>query len=600
MDDSLTGKRSDADVLESGRILAEIRARVVNAVRLIVAHKAEAACAGMLLLLALNLLVSISRKSITNDEIAHIPAGYYHLVGGDFQLNTEHPPLIKMWATIPLLFIQPDEPTILINDQQDFAQRSAGVEQQFWTTNQNYFFSIGFWPRIMMIPLTITLGIIIFVFTRMLSNSIAALLTVILYCLEPTVLAHGRVVHTDLPAALGYLLFFFALFKYHQLPTRRNAIVLGIFTALALLTKYSLVILVPLLLLYAFARAWSTRHNRIQLKTLIGHGVAVTVIVTIIINSVYFFRHDKLSSPDLEWLLSTSQPYSRAIAVFVSALGHVIPPYYLFGVYKVAIHNHYGHPAFLLGHYANEGWSYYFPMAFALKTTLPFVLLTLAALGWASFQIIRRRRINLLWLLTPFLIYLAISMSSSINIGIRHFLPAFPFLFILGGIMLEEFIRRTRRSISVVVMVVLIGWMLMESVRTFPNYVPYMNQLAAGRPHWQYLSDSNVEWGDDVNSLAAYLKSRGETRVRGALSAGWITLPLYGIEYISLAPPVEPQVNTRYVAIGASFLNGSTVPSFEVSGKLISDTERVNLFESYRNRTPEAVFGGSIYLFREK
>jgi hypothetical protein len=149
-------------------------------------------------------------------------------------------------------------------------------------------------------------------------------------------------------------------------------------------------------------------------------------------------------------------------------------------------------------------------------------------------------------------------------------------------------------------MTVFLGWMLVEAVRTFPNYTPYMNQLASGAPHWQYLSDSNVEWGDDVNSLAGYLKAHGETRVRAALSAGWITLPLYGIEYISLAPPAEQLVDTHYTAIGASFLNGSTVPSFEVNGRLLSDNERVNLFESYRNRTPEAVFGGSIYLFREK
>jgi hypothetical protein len=141
--------------------------------------------------------------------------------------------------------------------------------------------------------------------------------------------------------------------------------------------------------------------------------------------------------------------------------------------------------------------------------------------------------------------------------------------------------------------------MCVEAIRVFPNYTPYMNQLAAG-PNWRYLSDSNVEWGDDVNSLAAYLKSRGETRVRAALSGGWITLPLYGIDYLGMAPPVKELVDTRYVAIGASFLNGSTVPSFEVNGRLISDSERVNLFETYRHRTPEAVFGGSIYLFRER
>ena len=73
------------------------------------AHAAEVVCAGLLLAMGANLFAAISRKSITNDEIVHIPAGYYHLVAGDFQLNNEHPPLVKMWAALPLLFIQPNE-----------------------------------------------------------------------------------------------------------------------------------------------------------------------------------------------------------------------------------------------------------------------------------------------------------------------------------------------------------------------------------------------------------------------------------------------------------------------------------------------------------
>jgi 4-amino-4-deoxy-L-arabinose transferase-like glycosyltransferase len=561
-------------------------------------RKFEVLCGILLLTMSLQFVVAISRKSITNDETAHIPAGYYHLVAEDFQLNTEHPPLIKMWAALPLLFIQPKEPIIAEKSDADFAQRSATVEQQFWFANQTQFLRIGFWTRLMMIPLAVLLGVVIFIFTRTISNSTAALIAVFMFSIEPTILAHGRVVHTDLAAALGYLLFFFSLFQYHRFPTHRKAILLGVVTALALLTKYSMVILVPLLALYALALAWSYRRDSIHLKKLMIHAVAVTGIVILMINAVYFFRHDQMSDPDRGWLLSTSQPYSNAIYQGITALGHVIPTYYLFGVYKVAIHNHYGHPAFLLGKYSNDGWRYYFPVAFALKTTIPFLLLSVVALAWGIFQIVARRRITLLWLMIPFLIYLGISVSGSINIGIRHFLPAFPFLFILGGMLLSEVIKSRQRLLGIALTVMLIGLMCVEAVRVFPNYTPYMNQLAAG-PNWRYLSDSNVEWGDDVNSLAAYLKSRGETRVRAALSGGWITLPLYGIDYIGMAPPVKELVDTRYVAIGASFLNGSTVPSFEVNGKLISDSERVNLFETYRHRTPEAVFGGSIYLFRE-
>src|SRR5436190_6412625 len=95
---------------EAGVAIGDSVAQAFNAIRrLLAGRKAEAVCAGLLLLMAANLLASISRKSITNDEIVHIPAGYYHLVAGQFQLNNEHPPLVKMWAALPLLFIQPNE-----------------------------------------------------------------------------------------------------------------------------------------------------------------------------------------------------------------------------------------------------------------------------------------------------------------------------------------------------------------------------------------------------------------------------------------------------------------------------------------------------------
>jgi hypothetical protein len=126
----------------------------------------------------------------------------------------------------------------------------------------------------------------------------------------------------------------------------------------------------------------------------------------------------------------------------------------------------------------------------------------------------------------------------------------------------------------------------------------YMNQLASGAPRWWYLSDSNVEWGDDVRDLALYLRGRGETRVGGAL-LGWQLLELYGVRQTAVfVPPGEPVEETRYVAVGASLLNGSTVPSEFEPGRELNEYERVNYFEEYRRRTPEKIFGGSIYLYR--
>jgi hypothetical protein len=141
-----------------------------------------------------------------------------------------------------------------------------------------------------------------------------------------------------------------------------------------------------------------------------------------------------------------------------------------------------------------------------------------------------------------------------------------------------------------------------EAARAFPDYMTYTNQLAAGRPHYWYLSDSNVEWGDDVRALARYLKARGETQVQSALSGAWGTIHHYGVRQLDLIAPaaeVARYPRTRYTAIGASFLNGSTVPVREAGGVPLSEEQRVNYFDSYRRRAPEKIFGGSIYLYRE-
>ena len=150
-------------------------------------------------------------------------------------------------------------------------------------------------------------------------------------------------------------------------------------------------------------------------------------------------------------------------------------------------------------------------------------------------------------------------------------------------------------------MVVLIGVMTIEAVRVYPNQMNYLNQLAWSHPHYYYLSDSNVEWGEDTGELARYLRAHDETKVRAALLGGWITLARYGVEYVDATRGNQEISRTRYIAIGASFLNGSTVPESLTNsdGSSLTEEQRTNFFAVYRGRSPEAVFGNSIYLYRE-
>ncbi|MEP6809788.1 MAG: glycosyltransferase family 39 protein [Chthoniobacterales bacterium] len=542
-----------------------------------------------------NMLSALAHKSITTDEIIHIPAGYYHLFAGNYTINNEHPPLVKMIAALPMLFVQPDEPPLHPLEQLESHIRTDEAYAAFWTANAARFETICFWARVPMVLLTLALGWLIFVFANEMGNARAGVLAVALFAFEPTILAHGRIVHTDVPAALAYLLFVFALLRYWQTPSTRTAWQAGFLTGIALITKFSLIIVGPLLAA-AVIFVWIKRPaGRGQI---LRHALLAALLILLVINLAYRFDHGALLHSDVTWIATKTPGQFQQATDVINFFAAILPTYFLYGIYNVTIHNHFGHPAALLGQYSDFGWWYYFPVAFALKTSLPFLLVTISALLWAIWCLSVRSDRRLIFLLAPLAAYTALCLTSGINIGVRHFLPAFPFLFLLGGLMLDAILRGpTGRVFRMGAVALLVGAMAFEAVRVYPDYIPYVNQLRGAKQGWELLSDSNVEWGDDVKAMSLYLRAKGETKVSAALAAGWLTTRFYGLEYIDLCSlPADRAPETKHVAIGASFLNGSTVPG---SDKLIGDM-RQDLFAAYRTRMPEAIFGNSIFLYRVK
>jgi hypothetical protein len=567
----------------------------------IIAHAAEIGCASMLILMSLQMLFVISRKSITCDEIVMIPSGYYHVAAQNFELINDHPPVSKILAAIPLLFLQPEEirPDQIVGEPGSWQERWAQLEK-FWENNPDKFLSLSFWPRVFMIGLTVALGLLIFRFARELFGALAALLAVILFALEPTVLAHGRVVQTDIPASFGFLLFCFMLHRYAGAQSKKRAAWLGFSVGLAILTKFSMLLVGLIIVAYfAYRIGKSFREEESRKRSIIDLAIAGVVSI-LTIDAAYFFQLRRLAPWDGQFIQESFSPIATPLTAAVNLLSYFLPADFVLGILRQLLHNRGGHPAGFLGMYSNTGWWYYFPVAFTLKTTIPFLILSLVALGWSAFQLIKKREVNRLWMLGPFVIYTVFVLFSHIDIGVRYYLPAYSFLFILGGALLAALLKSPKAArVGVIAVLLLLGWIGVEAVRAFPNHMSYMNQLALGKPHWWYLSDSNVEWGDDAPALAAYLLARGETRARVVFLGDFTTLRHYGVEPLLMANEKgeEPE-KTRYTAIGASFLNGSTVPG-TIYGHSLSESERVNFFDRYRHLTPEAVFGGSIYLYRE-
>ncbi len=151
----------------------------------------------------------------------------------------------------------------------------------------------------------------------------------------------------------------------------------------------------------------------------------MTVLVTLlVVHAAYYFHSRALGEEDLRWIASSFPANAAAVERAVRALSYVLPTDFVLGVFWQLWHSGEGHAAGFLGMYRQTGWWYYFPVAFALKTTLPFLLLSLAALAWGLHQLIKKRDARFLFLLVPFAVYTAFVLLSPINIGVRYYLPA--------------------------------------------------------------------------------------------------------------------------------------------------------------------------------
>jgi dolichyl-phosphate-mannose-protein mannosyltransferase len=564
--------------------------------------RGELLCGLILAVMGVNLFSQAARKSLTNDELVHIPSAHRHLIAGDFRLNPEHPPLAKLWAALPLPFVhlrymQPPPRT-----DQDFLQFTSTYSSEFWQLNKDSCRAIAFWSRLPMVILTLGLGVLIFIYARTFFTLRAAVIAVAIFSLEPTMLGHGWIVHTDIPAAYAYLLFFFGLQRYWVQPTFRRAIWFGLFAGIALVTKFSLAVVAAVFLVVLIYGAVQARPlEPSKLKRLARVGFA-TITAFVLVNAAYFFQHPRLAPQDSNWIsIYAGSPLAAQKAIgLLNIFSRVVPTYYLFGIYTVYVHNRLGHPSSLLGSYSLHGWWSYFPVTFALKTSIPVLILSVVAILWAMWSTVSKRKLIWLPALLAIALFLGMSIFSHINIGVRHIIPIFPFLFLLAGAFLDRLLKTRYLRAAIIAMVVLFGWMGFDAVAGYRNYISFTNSLTLGRPNWQVLSDSNVEWGEEIGELAEYLHQQGDTRIMAAMSAS-MTPHLEGLEIVGYAPRDLQSSPTRYVAIGASYLNGSTVRDdlTDENGVRLTEEQRVNYFANYRTLKPERVFGNSIYLYRK-
>jgi len=376
-------------------------------------------------------VASYTKTSATWDEPIHIAAGYAALTQHDYRVDPEHPPFLRMWAALPLLAmdgikldtgaIDRAEPNVwALTTLLNFCHRFLYVDND----GDRLLYS----ARFMIVLLGWTLGVLIFYWVDEWLGFWPAVVALALYTFEPNIEAHSSLVTTDFGAACFMFGAVYFLWRTCQRWSIANLVGLVVFFVLAIASKFSAMILGPIVALLLAISA--LRFRLLNVRTAVGILVLLACSAWIGIWAIYGFRHAPSSSSSWLFHLQDSRLVQQRVPDLAQLIAwvddhHLLPNVFSQG-FLIGQAKAQERSAFLAGSYSNTGWWYYFPVAFLIKTPLSAIIL---ALGGAVLCVARWRSASqrTAFLLVPIAVYLAAAMGSHINIGLRHILPIYPF-----------------------------------------------------------------------------------------------------------------------------------------------------------------------------
>jgi 4-amino-4-deoxy-L-arabinose transferase-like glycosyltransferase len=368
-------------------------------------------------------------------------------------------------------------------------------------------------------------------------------------------MAHGRYVTTDFPVTVFFFLACVLWVEYLEQASVRRLLAAAAAIGLALIAKFSAVLLIPALAIL-YAACWIRRPKEFPVRRAALAAGAVTATVVLMVVVVYWpetVRCWRTKVPQLSTVVARGNPTGEAL-FYLGRWLHLPAHAYLFGLNAVADHNAGGHASYLMGMRSDTGWWYYFPVVFAVKSTMAALGAAVLLLCAGLWQAWRREWISptcisptwisplgispmTLGLALPPLLYFAFSMTSGINIGMRHILPVYPFLYVGAAAWLAT---RANRRRGVYVLAALAALQIGECARITPDYLAFFNELAGGPGRGpEYLVDSNIDWGQDLKKLGLWLDAHvGQRRAR-VYYFGNSQMPYYGIDEMGYPGPLD-------------------------------------------------------------
>ena len=545
-------------------------------------------------------LSSILQKSPTYDETIHLFAGYSYLKWGDFRVNPEHPPLVKMLAALPLLALDLDTSGITPRERYQ-VQRDKNYG---WVLAHRFIFanndadSLFLYARVIMVALAVALALCVARWTWELYGVEAAIIALFLFCLDPNLIAHSSIVQTDFPFALFFFSASYFFWRSLNNLTWHNLLMTATLFALAAVTKFSAIIILPIWLVLGFCKILNAEplHSSISdpdkiagrwgktamVAILLIVSVSVAYLATWIIYQARFdailFQRGKLPAGDL----AAANSWSNAL-LHLARQYMFLPEALLFGLSDA--YQRMERTAFLLGEISRSGFWLYFPVAFLSKTPLPTLVLVFIAVGYCFFRPLKQR--TMLFLLAPPLIFFCFAVWSRLNVGWRHILPIYPFLFVWTGGVIAKLWRTSARSIIASLGV----WLCVLTASSFPNYLAYFNEAVGGSAKGSaILVDSNLDWGQDLKGLKTWMTENRVEKIQLAYF-GTADPAYYKIDSVYLPgsafmqqTDVDSATTPRYIAISETFLAGLYL-------------DRADRYAQFRGRKSVANIGYSIRVY---
>ena len=504
-------------------------------------------------------LLTAWNDSATYDERAHIPASYSYVRYGDMRINYEHPPLLKDLIGLPLLLLQPAFP---INDP----LWTEGVNEQ-WNIGTLFIYGLGnnadliiFFSRLPVILLGLLAAYFLYRYTKESAGTLAALFAILLFVFDPNIIAHAHYVTTDLGIATAILIatYFFVRFLKH--PSTKNLVIAGIILGLAQTVKFSAILILPIFgimsVLYGLGTAiklpWMERLKLAFAYT--KKYAAILLLCFITVYAVYLPNVWNMPSDQMNALAEQKFNDNRPAKVFARdtiASMEKIPilkpfTHYTLGVMVVFTRVAGGNVFFFNNPFfhddsreliSTEASPYYFPAVFLMKETIPFLFLLLFSILYSLYRIARlpiwKETISCAfetflasfhtkvteWTILGFImLYVFLSVTGNLNIGLRHLFPIILFLYFFVAKTLAGFIKRQIRNeehlapekqlnhrICSVIGIGFSIWIVVIPFFSYPNYLSYFNEAIGSKNGYRYVTDSNYDWGQDMKRVQSFV-----------------------------------------------------------------------------------------------